>query len=100
MLMALFAHRFLTPPGSEPSMPPGHYDGSLALRVDDAGLSVTEMVRALPTRADRDRPDVLSTITKAERDRDGIAAQLGTKPAGERAKDAVARDSLWGPPEL
>lgn len=74
---------------------PGRYDDGLALRVDDAGLPIAETLLTLPTRADRDRPHVLGTITKAERDRDEIASHLITKPAGERAKDAVICDSPW-----
>lgn len=96
--MALFAHRFLTRVGPEAAIPDGRYDEALALLVDDAGVPIVETRGTMPTRGDRDRPHLLATTTKAERDRDGIAAELVTKPAGERAKDAAVWQSLWGPP--
>ena len=82
--MTLFAHRFLVSAGPEPSMPLGRYDEGLSLWINAAGLPIAETLHALPTRADRDRPDALGTITKADRDRDDMAAHLVTKPAGER----------------
>jgi hypothetical protein len=90
----------------------GRYDETLALLLDFAGVPVAEALAAMPTRADRDRPGmlgtitsgeievpgVLGTITKADRDRDVIAAELITKPAGERVKDLATSLPLWGPP--
>jgi hypothetical protein len=95
--MTLFAHRFLTSPVLEPAMPPGHYDESLGLWVNVTGSPVADTLQALGTRGERDRPKVLGTVTKADRDRDDTMAHVITKPAGERAKDAVMGDSIWGP---
>lgn len=78
-------------------MPAGHYDEDRALWVSATGLPVAETLQALGTRGERDRPKALGTITKADRDRDDIAAQLVTKVAGGRAKDAAPSHSIWGP---
>ena len=105
-IMALFAHRFITE--IEPELPiNGSYDEDLDLLVDDRGVPVAEIVAALATRADRDRPGVrvasggtgtlVQMITKADRDRDIAGAEMITKPAGERVKDIVVGPSPWGP---
>jgi hypothetical protein len=78
-------------------MPAGHYDESLGLWVNTTGSPAAETLQALGTRGERDRPTALGTITKADRDRDDMTAHVTTKPAGERAKDAVMSDSIWGP---
>ena len=89
--MALFAARFLTLPQQEPPMPPGRYDEDRALWVDEFGAPMVDTLRGMPTRADRDRPDVLATVTKAERDRDSPIVYLSTtKTSAGRDKDRAS----------
>lgn len=97
--MGLFAARLLT--GQEPdlTMPAGRYDESLGMWVDESGLTVVDVLSALPTRAERDRPGVLGTVTKAERDRDDPLLQLGTtKTSAGRDKDRAPIASAWVSP--
>jgi hypothetical protein len=95
----LFAARLLTEHEPDLAKPPGRYDERLGLWVNESGLNVVNTLSAMPTRADRDRPGVLGTVTKAERDRDESLVQLGTtKTSAGRDKDRASITSAWLPP--
>jgi hypothetical protein len=94
--MPLFARHFLTEAEPDVPMPDGRYDEDLALWVDEAGLALVGQLDLMPTRADRDRPGDLGTITKADRDRDHVAAAMTTKTSAGRDKDRLAVPALLG----
>lgn len=94
--MALFAAQLLTVQDLDVPMPPGRYDESLAMWVDESSVPVVDALNTMPTRADRDRPSVLATVTKAQRDRDNWLVQLGTtKTSAGRDKDRSPIVSAW-----
>lgn len=88
--MSLFAHRLCVDDPLDAPPLPGRFDDARSLRVDEDGTPVANGLAALPTRADRDRPDdllLMGTQTKAITDRDETppsttALLMSTKTAG------------------